>query len=616
MNLRDVLLLLIASLGLGLAPAMVAQPMLPANFTATPYERHVELRWDKTTDPEVSTYRLYRENAPGKFELLKTLSKSDTLYLDWIGSPDVTHRYTVASRWALGTESDTAVNVVAATYAMSDVQFMDMVQEYTFRYFWDFAHPVSGLARERNTSGETVTMGGSGFGVMGILVGIERGFITREQGLARILKIILFLEDADRFYGVFPHWMNGSTGDVIPFSSLDNGGDIVETAFLFEGLLTVREYFNGNSANEIVLRQKITNLWQEVNWDWYRNNKDVILWHWSPQHNFAINHEIRGWNEALIVYLLGIASPTHPVPASVYHTGWAGGNYRNGWSIYGYTLDVGSITGGPLFFAHYSFMGFDPRFYRDAYANYFVQNTNHTLINRAYCIDNPKNYVGYSEVCWGLTASDDPLVGYLAHECTTGRDNGTVTPTAALSSMPYTPEESIEALKHFYREHGEQLWGPIGFYDAFNLTENWFASSYLAIDQGPILCMIENHRTRLLWNHFMQNPEIPDALEAIGFVPDTVSAGTHGQESSDHMVAIFPNPANTFARVSNLSDHPVTISLQDLSGSILKTPQRGFRVPVSGHHDLDITQLPEGLYIVTIQGHNGRYQSKKLCIIR
>ena len=612
-HIISVFLILVLS---GLSHVVLTQPMPPTNFTATPYEHHIELRWDQTSDPEVSTYRLYRENASGEFELLKTLTKSDTLYLDWTGAPGIVHRYTVASRWSLGTQSDTAAHVSASTYAMSDIQFMDMVQEYTFRYFWDFAHPVSGLARERNTSGQIVTMGGSGFGIMGILVGIERGFISWEQGLERILKIVLFLEDADRFYGVFPHWMNGTTGDVIPFSSLDNGGDIVETAFLFEGLLTVREYFNGNSANEVVLRQKITNLWQEVNWDWYRNNKDVILWHWSPQHNFAINHEIRGWNEALIIYLLGVASPTHPVPASVYHTGWAGGNYTNGFSVYGYTLDVGSLTGGPLFFAHYSFMGFDPRFYRDDYANYFIQNKNHTLINRAYCIDNPKNHVGYSDVCWGLTASDDPLVGYLAHECTPGRDNGTVTPTAALSSMPYTPDESIEALKHFYRAHGDRLWGPMGFYDAFNLTEDWFATSYLAIDQGPILCMIENHRSQLLWEYFMLNPEIHAALDAIGFVSDTVSVGTEGPDADALSFSVFPNPANDVVTVVYHSDDQITIAVQDLAGSVWSIAPSGLNVQGNGRINMDISLLPVGVYIVTIYQEHGVICSEKLCVIR
>ena len=351
----------IAVVFLSFSTTLFSQPDPPEGVTAKGYDSHIEVRWNRSTDPSVNTYRVYRMNDLGEFQLIRTLSVNDTIFLDLIGAHDIVFSYHVTSRSILGEESVPSPVVTASTYEMTDEQFLDMVQEYTFRYFWDFAHPVSGLARERNTSGEIVTMGGSGFGVMAILVGIERGFITWDQGLSRILKIVLFLEKADRFYGVYPHWMNGTTGKVTPFGSMDDGGDLVETAFLFEGLLTAREYFSGNSVNEIVLRQKITNIWQEINWDWYRNGKNVLLWHWSPNFGFALNLEIRGWNEALIIYLLAIASPTHPIEPSVYHTGWAGGNYVNGFSIYGYKLFVGPTTGGPLFFAHYSFMGFDPR---------------------------------------------------------------------------------------------------------------------------------------------------------------------------------------------------------------------------------------------------------------
>ena len=588
-----------------------AQPLPPSNFKATAFDRHIELRWDRSTDLSVNTYRLYRADDTGEFQLFRTFTVNDTLYLDFIGAQDVEYSYYVTSRSILGEESDPSPVLTAATYAMTDDEFLDMVQEYTFRYFWDFAHPVSGLIRERNISDEIVTMGGSGFGIMALLVGIERGFITQEQGLARILKIVLFLEDADRFYGVFPHWMNGTTGEVIPFGPQDNGGDIVETAFLFEGLFTAREYFSGNTANEVVLRQKITNMWQEVNWNWYRNNSNVILWHWSPNFGFVLNHQIRGWNEAMMVYLLAIASPTHPVPASLYETGWTGGDYENGFSIYGYTLDVGPLTGGPLFFAHYSFIGFDPRYYRDQYANYFIQNRNHTLINRAYCIDNPGNYTGYSDVCWGLTASDDPLVGYLAHEATPNRDNGTITPTAALSSMPYTPLESIAALKHFYREHGDRLWGPMGFYDAFNLTQNWFADSYLAIDQGPIICMIENYRTELLWDHFMRNPEITDALDAIGFEPDSISVSLTVLIDSEADIALFPVPASDRLFVQNSTPEDIQVELYDMNGHVMFSKQR---IISNGTLALNTSLVSPGVYMVRASGGAFHFVQKVLLL--
>ncbi|MBT0812411.1 Ig-like domain-containing protein [Litoribacter ruber] len=397
-----------------------------------------------------------------------------------------------------------------------DEELLTKVQEHTFRYFWDFAHENSGLARERNTSGNLVTIGGSGFGVMAIIVGVERNFITRNEAVERWEKIVDFLDAADRFYGVWPHWLNGNDGSVIPFSTSDNGGDLVETAFMIQGLLTVQAYLDESQPRERAISEKITQLWREVEWDWYtRGGQDVLFWHYSPDQQWAMNLPIQGYNECLITYVLAAASPTHSIEKSVYDNGWArSGNMVNGGAFYDIPLPLGEDYGGPMFFSHYSFLGLDPRNLQDQYANYWEQSVNHTLINRAYCIDNPSGFVGYGENSWGLTASDNHL-GYSAHS--PRNDLGVITPTAALSSFPYTPEESMEALKFFYYTLGDRLWGEYGFHDAFNPTEEWYADSYLAIDQGPILLMIENHRTGLLWDLFMQNNEVRNGLNKLQF---------------------------------------------------------------------------------------------------
>ena len=398
---------------------------------------------------------------------------------------------------------------------IDDETLMTLVQEQTFRYFWEFGHPVSGLARERNTSGNTVTIGGSGFGVMSILVGIERNFISRPEGVNRLNTIVDFLTTADRFHGAWPHWMNGNTGATIPFSANDNGADLVETAFMIQGLLTVREYLDEGNPDEADLIGKINILWEEVEWDWFTQDQNVLYWHWSPNLDFIMNMKIQGYNEGLIVYLLAASSPTHPISAQVYHEGWAqNGGMQNGNSYLGTILPLGYAFGGPLFFAHYSFMGFNPTNLTDQYANYWTQNVNHTLINRQFCVNNPNNYVGYGPGSWGLTASDNES-GYSAHSPT--NDRGVITPTAALSSMPYTPEESMEALRYFYFTIGDKIWGEYGFYDAYNFTAGWVAGSYLAIDQGPIIVMMENHRTGLLWNYFMQAPEVETGMDLLGF---------------------------------------------------------------------------------------------------
>jgi hypothetical protein len=400
---------------------------------------------------------------------------------------------------------------------ISDEALMDLVQQQTFKYFWDFGHPVSGLSRERNASGDIVTSGGSGFGVMSIIVGIERGFITRSEGVARWKKIVSFLKNtAKRYHGAWPHWLNGSNGATVPFSTKDNGADLVETSYLIQGLLTVRQYLNPLDTEEVQIINDIQTLWEEVEWDWFtRGGQNVLYWHWSPNYNWEMNHQIKGYNECLITYFLAASSPTHPISANVYHQGWASnGQIKNNKSFFGYTLPLGYDYGGPLFFAHYSFLGLDPRQLKDSYAEYWTQNTNHTLINRAYCVANPLKKVGYSAQCWGLTASDNH-VGYNAHSPT--NDLGVITPTAALSSFPYTPVESMEAMKFFYYQLGDKLWGQYGFYDAFNVTEGWYGTTTLAIDQGPIVVMLENHRTGKLWDLFMGAPEVATGAALLGF---------------------------------------------------------------------------------------------------
>ncbi len=403
----------------------------------------------------------------------------------------------------------------------SDDELLDLVQLQTLKYFWDFADPTSGLARERsnvttNYGNEVSTIGGSGFGIMGIIVGVERGFIGREEAVDRMLKITHFLDTiAVRFHGAYPHWINSETGKAFHFSEKDNGGDLVETAFLMEGLLTAHQYYNKDNAKETELRAIIDKLWRTVEWNFYTQGKNQLYWHWSPDFGWEMNHPIRGWDECLITYILSAASPTYSINPEVYHQGWTNtDHFINGKKYYDITLPLGFEYGGPLFFSHYSFLGLDPRGLKDQYADYWEQNVAHTKINRAYCIDNPKKFEGYGENCWGLTASDN-YKGYGGQSPT--NDNGTITPTAALSAFPYTPEYSMQALKHFYNDLGNNLWGEYGFKDAFNPTENWYADSYLAIDQGPIIVMIENYRSQLLWNLFMSHPDVQNGLKKLGF---------------------------------------------------------------------------------------------------
>jgi hypothetical protein len=395
---------------------------------------------------------------------------------------------------------------------ISKDELLDLVQKQTIKYFYDYAHPTSGMARERNGSGNTVTSGGTGFGIMAVIVGMERNFIPRNDGIQHFNKLVTFLEKADRFHGAWSHWIDGSTGKVIPFSQKDNGGDLVETSFLVQGLITLRQYLQPTDTVGNNLINRINKLWTTVEWDWYRkNNENVLYWHWSPNYNWDMNFPLYGYFEEQITYILAAASPTHSIPKIVYTNGYGknGAIVKNN-SFYNIKLPLEGLA--PLFWVQYSYLGMDPHF-SDDYANYWEQNVNATKIDQAYCIANPKKYYGYSDKCWGLTASDNQS-GYDAHS--PNNDLGVITPTAALSSFPYLPDESTKALEFFYYTMGDKLWGDYGFYDAFNLSQGWFASSYLAIDQGPIVVMIENYRTGLLWELFMSAPEIQQANAVLG----------------------------------------------------------------------------------------------------
>lgn len=410
----------------------------------------------------------------------------------------------------------------------SEDDFLSYIQRHHLNYMWDGAEPTSGLAPERihmdgvypQDDRDVVTTGGSGFGIAGLIVGIDRGFIPRREGVERFHRIADYLARADRFHGAWPHWMHGPTGKVKPFGQKDNGGDLVETAFLIEGLLCARQYFRDGNERERDLAAKIDTLWRGVDWDWYRNGQDVLYWHWSPDYGWEMNFPLEGYNECFITYILAASSPTHPIPASAYHKGWA----RSGAIVsearpYGIPLYLrhngAEEFGGPLFWSHYSYIGLNPTGLTDEYADYFLVDRNQTLVNYTYCVKNPKHFKGYGPDCWGLTASYS-LKGYDAHMPVIN-DHGVIAPTAALSSYPYTPQESAAALKNFYYNLGDSLWGQYGFYDAFSLQDNWFPKRYLAIDQLPIAPMIENYRTGLLWRLFMSCPEVQEGLKKLGF---------------------------------------------------------------------------------------------------
>jgi hypothetical protein len=518
-------------------------PHAPQNVQAKGYDRHIDISWEPVRDKnnDLQSYAIYRSVGRHKFQPIGIQSADINRYTDFVGRSGVTASYRVKAVDRSYRQSAFSGAASASTRELSDDELLTMLQEACFRYYWEGAHPVAGTTLENIPGDERiVATGASGFGIMALIVGVDRGFITREQGMERLTKILDFLEKVPRYHGAWSHFLNGDTAQsMLVFGMFDNGGDLVETSFLMEGLLAARQYFKGESDDERSIYKRITDLWEGVEWDWYRRTpqNDALLWHWSPQWSWFLDHRLTGFNETMITYLLAIASPTHGVPAGLYYSGWAGQSeaaiaYRSGWSgstdgdryrnghtYYGIKLDVGVGSGGPLFFTQYSFMGFDPRGIRDRFTDYFENNRNLALIDRAYCESNPSHFQGYGADDWGLTASDDQL-GYSVHAPNPATDNGTITPTGALASFPYTPEASMAALKFFYRDLGDRLWGVYGPHDAFNLSRNWFSPVYMGLDQAPIVVMVENYRTGLVWKMFMSNPEIQPMLDKVGFVAD------------------------------------------------------------------------------------------------
>lgn len=512
-------------------------PRTPTGLAIKAGERHFDLTWSNNLESDLLKYQVYRSWDGEKYLPVGIQKGHINRFVDFLGETNRQAFYRVSAVNLSGKESPLSSPVYAGTRPFSDDELLDMVQEGCFRFYWEAANRDSGMAIETLPGDENlVAVGASGFGIMALLAGADRHFITRDQCAERLLKITRFLQKADRFHGAWPHFLNGATGKVISyFGKYDDGGDLVETAFLCQGLLAARRYFDRDNATEREIRRTITGLWRGVEWDWYRQTptSDFLYWHWSPDYGWHISHPLVGWNETMIAYLLAIASPTHPVPSRLFQTGWAGqsdlavryrqnwsrttegDHYTNGNSYFGIKLEVGEGSGGALFFTQFSFMGFDPRGKQDQYTDYFRNNRNIALINHAYCTRNPCKFTGYGDDCWGISAGVNSGGG----RPLPSDDTGTICCSAALGAFPYTPEESMAALKHFYRVLGDRIWGIYGFHDGFNQSQDWYEPVWMGLDQAVIVVMIENYRSGMIWKNFMANPEIQPALTAMGFKP-------------------------------------------------------------------------------------------------
>lgn len=578
------------------------------NLQLTGYDSHVELNW---TAPQAGlTYKIYASfDGGGNYTLRQETTDNNSLdFVPEEGKSGTVH-YRVTTAYQGAESSSVEKSVDLRNY--TDDQLLDMTQEYAFRYFWEGAHQATGMALERsNGDGRTVASGATGMGLMAMIVAHEREYRPKEQVKDRILKILDFLDNCERHHGAWSHWYNANTMQTRPFTPDDDGGDLVETSFVAQALIAQRNYFQDGDAKSTQIREKATQLWKEIEWSWYQQDgQQVLYWHWSPTIGFQKNMQVSGWNESLVTYVMAASSPTYGINKEVYEQGWSrNGNMVKPRTFYNYPISLAPDWGGPLFWIHYSHLGINPRGLKDQYADYWLEHVNTARIHYAYAVANPMGFKNYSEKCWGLTASDDPD-GYSAHQ-PYSNDNGTISPTAALASMPYTPEESLRALKYFYRERGQELFGEYGPYDAFNDERNWVQESYIGIDQGPIVMMLENYRTGLLWDLVMQDDDLQAGLDKLGFEYQLVT-------DVDDPVApksfqVYPNPADNKVYLGMGDFQPNTsllVQAYTMDGRMVWSEQ----LQLTGTNlELNCGAWAEGLYLLRIQNDKAIKQAKLL----
>lgn len=595
-----------ANSAIALIKNSVTEVPVVSDFSVTGYDSHAELNWVHPSSGLL--YRIYASFDGGNnFELRKETTGNS--YMDFVpaGVRNNSVIYKIVS--VLQNKESEPNKKTAGIRDFSDDELLDMVQEYSFRYFWEGAHQNTGMALDRSVgNGGAVSGGATGMGLMAMIVAHERAFRPREEVKDRILKILNFLETCDRYHGAWSHWYNANTKKTQRFSEKDDGGDIVVTSYLAQALIALKHYFSGSDPESVQIRDTVNRLLNEIDWSWYRQNgQNTIYWHWSPNYNFEKNMKVRGWNECLVTYIMAASSPTHGIPKEVYTEGWAGnGNMVNAREFYNYEISLARDWGGPLFWVHYTHLGINPHGLIDQYADYWKEHVNTAKIHYEYAIANPLNHKNYSDKCWGLTASDNPF-GYSAHKPMTN-DNGTVSPTAALASMPYTPIESMKALKYFYRERGAELFGPYGPYDAFNDDLNWVKESYIGIDQGPIIIMIENHRTGLLWNHVMKDKDVQAGLVKLGFSFEITTDDP--QLSKYESVNIYPNPTTGkiyFTQAGIDRNLPIIVKVITMDGQLVTTKiENQFNLNFS----FDCSNIKNGIYLINIENGNKHFFSK------
>ncbi len=509
-----------------LQTALAIQP--PAGVVTRVGDQSVVLHWEANTEPDLAGYRVYRSlTNGGPFTLLTSSLLTTRGYCDLSVINGQTNYYQVTAVNSSSQESSPSLTVAVVPHAFaSDDEFLEYVQQCNFDYFWYGANPANGLVPDRLPTASACSIAAVGFGLTAIGIGVDHGWIARSQGVARVLTTLNTFYQGPQgpgtsgiigYMGWFYHFLDMNTG-------LRNGTtelSSIDTALLLGGVLYAKQFFDGTNADEVQIRTLADGIFNRVNWNWMAQGTDALAMGWQPGGGGFLTANWIGYNEAMILYLLGLGAATNPLPA----TAWSRWTSGYTWATY---YGQSYVPFAPLFGHQYSHCWVDFRHQADAYMlshtnTYFENSRRATLAQRAYCIANPLARVGYSANVWGLTACDGPgppLAGYLARGAPPAEnDDGTIAPTAAGGSIAFAPEVCLPTLKYFYSHFRRSVWTAYGFRDAFNQGAQWWDIDQLGIDQGPIVIMIENYRRQSVWRVFMQNPEIQRGLQRAGFVP-------------------------------------------------------------------------------------------------
>ena len=576
----------------------------PANLSTRVGDRSVILRWDA---PEGALgHYVYR--AAGAAEVLARITSSlvGSTFVDFDVENGVEYRYAVEAIGVGGQSSGLSEEIVAAPRQLSDEEFLELVSHSAFDFFWYEANPENGLIKDRSTPTSNASIASVGFGLTGIPIAIDRGWIDRDEGLSRVLTTLQFFWSSSRgpdaagvtgYHGFYYHFLNMATGKRSGTTELST----IDTSLLLGGVLFVREYFDGDDPQEEEIRALADSIYQRVDWNWASPRLPLVSLGWHPESGF-LPYDWTGYNEAMILYVLALGSPTHPIPANAWY-GWTSGY---DWETY-YRMTF--IRFPPLFGHQYTqvwvdFRGIQDAFTRNRDIDYFENSRRATLANRAYCVANPLGWEGYGPNLWGLTASDGPT-GYKARGAPPAQnDDGTIAPTAAGGSIVFTPDESIAALRHMYDAYRTRIWGPYGFRDAFNLEADWFDTDYIGIDQGPILLMIENYRTEGVWERFMKNADILRGLERAGFQPTGTGSEPDAELPRDDFEVVgAPNPFRDSAVLHFTLPYPGDVDLRvyDALGRRVATLDRGPRPAGVQAIRIDGSSWSQGLYTYVLR---------------